>query len=415
MNLKGAGGGSGVNASRHRLQAVLVAGQVAISLILMVGCGLLLKSFWNLLQVNPGFDSKNVLVASIWLPPPTNPQADRKYLNHDRRCAFVRETLRQAGTLPGVETVAMGAGTSIPLTGWNAVNFALEDATVSRGELLTASMTSVTPEFFRALRIPLIEGRVLAESDDMAHRRVCLIDRAMARRFFPNSTPIGRRIYQGPSGRVAPYVIVGVVGDVKTDAFDTPDAPHLYFSMHQRSDLAMTVFVRATGDPSGLAEALHRKVGSIDPDLPIFGVRTMDQVIAASIAQRRFALEVIGGFAALALTLSLLGVYGVTAFGMNERRREMGIRIAMGAEPRQLLWMVLMRGLRMVVPGLPAGLLGAVLLSRYLQSLLFGATATDPATYIGVSCLLVAATLVSCVIPARKALTADPSSALRSE
>jgi predicted permease len=414
-NLKGAGGGSGVHASRHRLQAALVAAQIAVSLILMAGCGLLLRSFWNLLQVNPGFVSKNVMVASIWLPPPTNPQADRKYLSHDRRSAFVQEMLLQAGTLPGVELAAMGAGKSIPLAGWNAGTFALEDATVSRGEPLTAAMTSVTPEFFRLLRIPLLEGRVFTDDDDNTHTRVCLIDRAMARRFFPNTTPLGRRIYQGPAGRAEPYLVAGVVGVVKTETFDAPDAPHIYFSIYQRSDLAMTVFLRARNDPSGLADALRRRVAQVDPDLPIFGVRTLDKVVAASMAQRRFALEVIGAFAVLALTLSLLGIYGVTSFSLDERRREIGTRVALGARPGQLLSMVLLRGLRMVAWGLPAGLLGALLLTRFLEGLLFGAKATDPATYAAVSLMLVAATLVSCYVPARKAISADPSAVLRSE
>jgi predicted permease len=414
-NLKGAGGGAGMLASRHALQAALVAGQIGISLTLMIGCGLLLKSFWNLLQANPGFVSNNVLVASIWLPPPTNPQADRKYLNHDRRSAFVRETLHQAGTLPGVELVAMGAGTSVPLTGWNAGTFAPEDTAVSRGEPLTAAMTSVTPDFFKVLRIPLIEGRSFTDADDGAHRRICVIDRAMVRRFFPNTSAIGKRICQGAAGRGDPYLIVGIVGDIKTDTFDAPEAPHIYFSIYQRSDLAMTVFLRATGHPAGLAEPLHRRVEAIDPDLPIFGVRTLDQVVAASMAQRRFALEVLGAFAVLALMLSLLGIYGVTSFSMNERRREMGIRMALGARPGQLLSMVMIRGLRMVSAGLVVGVAGAALLTRFLEGLLFGAKATDLRTYVAVSLLLLTAALIFCYVPARKAMSADPAGALRAE
>jgi putative ABC transport system permease protein len=365
--------------------------------------------------VNPGFDSNNVLVASIWLPPPTNPQADRKYLSHDRRSAFVRETLRQASTLPGIEMAAMGAGTSIPLTGWNAGRFTPEDSMVSRGGSLTASMTSVTREFFKVLRIPSIDGRGFTEADDSAHARVCIIDRAMVRRFFSNTTPIGRRIYQGAAGRGEPYTVVGVVGDVKTDTFDAADVPHIYFSIHQRSDLAMTVFLRGQGDPTGLAEALHRGVAAIDPDLPVFGVRTLDNVVAASMAQRRFALEVIGAFAALALSLSLLGIYGVTSFNLNERRREIGIRIALGARPGQLLSMVLLRGLRMVAWGLVIGLSGSIMLTRFLEGLLFGATATDPATYVAISLALLAATLISFYFPARKAISASPADALRLE
>jgi putative ABC transport system permease protein len=414
-NLKGGGGGAGVLASRHNLQSAMVAGQVSISLILMIGCGLLLKSFWNLLQVDPGFRSKNVLVASIWLPPPTNPQADRKYLSHDRRAVFVREALRQASTLPGIEMVALGAGNSIPLTGWNATPFALEDATVSRGEPLTAGMTSVTPEFFRLLHIPLLKGRGFTDADDSSHNRICVIDSAMERRFFPNTTPIGRRIYRGAAGRAEAYEIAGVVGDIKTDTFDTPDSPHIYFSIYQRSDLALTVFVRSKNNPAGLAEPLRKKVESIDPDLPIFGVRRMDKVVAASMAQRRFALQLIGGFAILAFLLSLLGIYGVTSFNLNERRREIAIRMALGAQPQEVQWMILLRGLRMVAWGLPLGISGAVLFTRFLEGLLFGATATDPGTYIAVSLVLLSTAALSCYIPARKAISADPWVALRLE
>ena len=413
-NLKGGAAGSGVRASRHRMQALLVACQIAFSLVLMIGSGLLLRSFWNLIQVDPGFKPANVAVASIWLPPPTNPMADRKYLNPARRNVFVRDLLRQALTLPGVEAAAVGAGASIPLTGWNTGTFSLEDTNIARGQPLSAKLTSVSPDFFKVLHIPLIAGRGFTEDDDGGNR-VCLIDRTMARRFFQQRTPIGRRILRGPAAHPESWNIVGVVGDVKTENFDAAGDPHIYFPIYQQSDLAMTVFLRTAAGPAQLAESLRRKVASVDPDLPIFGVRTMDQVVARSMAQRRFALQVIGAFAVLALTLSLLGIYGVTAFNVGERRREIGIRMALGARSGQVLAMVVRHGMRMAACGLTMGLAGAILLTRFLEGLLFDATATDPGTYLAVSLVLLAATLVSCWIPARKASRIDPSSALRAE
>jgi ABC-type antimicrobial peptide transport system permease subunit len=206
-----------------------------------------------------------------------------------------------------------------------------------------------------------------------------------------------------------------VVGNIKTDTFDAPEAPHIYFPVYQRSELAVTVFLRTAAAPAGLAESLRRKVELIDPDLPVFGVRSMDQVVSHSMAQRRFALQAMGAFAAVSLALSLMGVYGVAAFHAGERRREIGIRIALGARPGQVQTMVLGRAMRVAAGGLAIGLVGAMLATRFLENLLFDASPIDLGVYLAVSLALLAATLLSSWIPARRATRIDPSSALRAE
>ncbi len=407
--------GSGTGAASNRTQAALVVCQIALSLMLMVGAGLLLKSFWKLVQVDPGFDPNNVAVASIWLPPPTKDAgAPRLYRTQEQRTAFVRETLRHLRGLPGVEAAAAGAGNSIPLVGWNAAPFGLEDVNVPPGESLSAEMTSVSPDFMRALGLRLVAGRNLSEADD-GERRVALIDQGMADRFWNDADPIGRRIRLGPESAPQWWTIVGVVSNMKTDAFDAPAAPHIYFSIYQRSSYGMSLFIRTKADPASYADALRREIRSIDPDLPVFGVRSLEEVVSRSVASRRFALEVIGAFALVALALAGMGVYGVTAFALRRRRREIGIRIALGAGAGEVERMILRQGLWLTAAGLAVGLPGALLLTRFLSSLLYGASPTDPWTYLSVSAVLVGATLLACYLPAKRAAHVDPMVILREE
>ncbi len=400
-------------AGRHRIQAVLVACQVALSLMLMIGCGLLLKSFWKLMQVDPGFQAKNVVVASIWLPPPTDPKADRKYLDPERRKAFVRELLRRAGGLPGVEAAAVGGGDSIPLAGWNRVSFAVESDS-GEARRPTAGLTSVSPDFFKTLRVPLLEGRLFTETDD-GGERVCIVDETLSRQFFHGQSPLGRRIVEGPARTPRSWTIVGVVGNIKTDTFDTPNTPHFYVPVYQRSALAVTVFLRSTAAPERLTDALRHTVEALDGDLPVFGVRTMEKIVERSNAQRRFALEAIGIFAALALALALMGIYSVTSFSVSERRREIGVRVAVGATPERVFGLVLGRVAKMACAGAAIGLAGALWLTRFLRSLLFEATATDPLTFGLVTVALLVVAMSAGWLPARRATKIDPASALRAE
>jgi putative ABC transport system permease protein len=408
-------GGTGSAAgARSRAQSAMVAAQIAFSLILMVGAGLLLRSFWSYLQVDPGFNPKDVVVANLWLSPPTDPHAAQRYKSAEYRKSFAREVIRRMRSLPGVAAAAVGAGDSIPLVGWNAAPFGLEDADVPPGEPLSAQMTSVSPDFLHVMGLRLVAGRSLTESDD-GENRVALIDETMAGRFWPGRSALGRRIRMGQDSALQWWAIVGVVRTMKTDAFDAPDSPHIYFPIYQRSNNGITIFLRTASKPDSIARVLRREVQSIDPDLPVFGVSTMEDVIARSMEQRRFALQVIGGFAFVAFALAAMGVYGIAAFSVSRRTREIGIRMALGAERRQVLAMVLREGVSLALWGLVPGVLGAFALTRFLRMLLFRATATDPATYACVSGVLVVTALAACWFPARRATRIDPTVALREE
>jgi putative ABC transport system permease protein len=329
----------------------------------------------------------------------------------------VREVLRRASSLPGVQYAAVGAGNSVPLLGPHFTgSFTIEEKADSDAEHPSAQLSSVSPDYFRALGTPLVRGRFFADSDAVESQRVALIDEAAARRFWPNEDPLGRRVKQGGRASNAPWAtIIGVVGNVKTEGFDQPDHPHLYLSALQNPGYAMAVYLRAEGDPASLTQALREQVRAVDPDLPVFGERTMDDVVGASLARRRFALQVVGGFGVLALLLAGVGVYGVVAYSVSRRTREIGIRLALGASSGAILRWVFGHGMRLTLLGTAAGLVGAFLLTRLLRGLLFGVETTDPVTYAGLAILLAAVALLACYIPARRATKVDPMVALRHE
>jgi predicted permease len=407
--------GSGSRAGSHvRGQSAMVASQIAFSVILLIGTGLLLRSFRSYVQVDPGFDPRNVVVASLWLSPPTDPHAAQRYKSAEYRKTFTRELLRRMRTLPGVQAAAIGAGNSIPLVGWNAAPFGLEEADVPPGESLSAEMTSVSPDFLQVLGLELAAGRNLTEADD-GENRVVLIDQTMAARFWSGRSPIGRRIRMGQTATPQGWTVVGVVSNMKTDAFDAPDSPHIYFPIYQRSNNGMTIFLRTASKPDMLLPVLRREVQAIDPDLPVFGVRSLEDVVWRSMEQRRFALETVGAFALVAFALAAMGIYGITAYSVSRRTREIGIRMALGAERARVLNMVLREGVVLALWGLVPGLLGAFALTRFLGALLFRATATDPVTYIGVCAVLVATAAAACWLPALRATKIDPTVALRED
>jgi len=412
-SLKEGGQGSGMGGGRGRTRAALVACEIGFSLALMIGAGLLGRSFAHLLDVDPGFEVQNLTVANLWLPAPNDPTTS-PYRGQDTRRAFIREVLRRVGQLPGVEAAAIGDGQSIPLVGFNSIPFRVEGATEQASEMPTAQLTGVTPDFFRALGTRLVAGRVFRESDDGDHL-VVVIDETTARRYWKDQDPIGRRIAFGQAGQPRWLEIVGVVGAMKTRAFESPDAPHIYRSIYQGAGNAMSVFVRTAGAAAVSTEQLRREVEAVDPDLPVFGVRTMQQVVSRSLARRRFASTLFGGFALVALLLAGLGIYGVTAVSVGQRTREIGLRMALGAQPKDIMGMILRGGLSLTAAGVVGGVAAALLLTRALRSLLFGTTPTDPLTYAAMSLVLAAVTLVACYAPARRALRVDPTVALHDE
>jgi putative ABC transport system permease protein len=414
--LKEGSQGSGFGAHHHRFRSALVVVEFALSLVLMIGAGLLLRSFGRLLEVKPGFDPHNVLLARIWLPVPNNPDLD-PYRPPAKRAAFVKEVLRRTSALPGVQYAAIGGGNSVPLIGpHNAGTFTIEDKPVTDANVPRAQLSAVSADYFRALGTPLVRGRSFAAGDDEQAPRVAVIDEALAQRFFPDQDPIGRRLKQGPGTSKAPWMtIVGVVGNIKSDGFDQPDQPHLYVAILQSPQYAMAVYLRTDTNPTSLTQPLRQQVQAVDPNLPLFGERAMDDLVSASLAQRRFAMQVVGLFGALALLLAGIGIYGVMAYSVSQRTREIGIRLALGASRGAIMRWVLRQGMNLTLAGVVVGVIGALVATRLLRSLLFGVAPTDLITYAGLALLLAVVALLACYIPARRATRVDPMIALRYE
>ena len=415
-NLKDGSHGSGFGLATHRFRSGLVVLEFALSLILMIAAGLLLRSFGRLLDVNPGFNPENVLLARVWLPVPNNPELD-PYRDPLKRSGFIKDLLQRVSVIPGVRSAAISNGNGVPLVGpHNSAGFAIEGDAVTNTTIPTAQIGVVSPDYFRTLETPLKRGRFLTEADDRQAPQVVLIDEALVQRYFNNRDPIGQRIKWGGPSSQAPWVtIVGIVGNVKSDGFDKPDQPHLYFPIFQNPAYAMAIYLRTDVAPSTVTQALREQVRAVDRDLPVFGERTMTQVAAESVSRRKFAMQLVGLFGVLALLLAGVGIYGMIAYSVTQRTREIGIRVALGASRSAILRWVLKQGMILTVAGVVVGLVGALVLTRLLRSLLFGIGPTDIVTYGVLATLLTVVALIACYVPARRATKVDPLVALRYE
>ena len=413
--LKEGSAGAGLGSRSHRLRGLLVVTELALSLVLMIGAGLLIRSFWRVLDVNPGFNAQNVLVTRIWLPVPNNPEMD-PYRPPAKRVQFVKEVLRRASVLPGVQHVAIGGGNSVPLIGpHNKAPLVIEDR-ADETVPPQVQVAAVSYDYFSVMGTPLLEGRSFLESDDIDSPRVALVDQALARQYWPNENPIGKHIKFGRRESKAPWIsVAGVVGNIKTDGFDVPEQPHVYLPIFQNVGYAMAVYVKTEGNPKSVTQALRREVQSVDPDLPVFGERTMEDLVATSLGERRFAMQLVTVFGVVALLLAGIGIYGVMAYSVNQRTREIGIRLALGASTRDITVWVLRQGLALTAAGVGVGLLGAFALTRLLEGLLFSVSATDPITYAVLAATLASVALIACYIPSRRATRVDPIIALRCE
>lgn len=416
-NLKEGGQGAGTSATQSRIRSALVILEFGLSLILMIGAGLLLRSFSRLMDTHPGFNPQNVLTARIWLPIPNNPELD-PYRPPAKRAAFIKEVLRRTSVLPGVRSVAIGNGNGVPLLPPHNTNtYTIEDQADSEGNPPRALSAAVSPEYFQTIGAPLKQGRFLEMSDDENNSaRAAVIDESMAQRFFQGLDPIGRRIKFGRRGSTAPWMtIVGIVGNIKTEGLDQPDQPHLYSSVFQNPGYSMALYIRAEHDPVSLTGALRREIQAVDVNLPLFGERRMSELLENSLAQRRFLMQLVALFGLLALLLAGVGVYGVMSYQVSQRTREIGVRLALGASSAAILKWALGQGMRLALVGVVLGLGGALALTRVLRSLLFGVSATDVMTYLALTALLVGVALFACLIPARRATKVDPMVALRGE
>ena len=408
--------GSGSSKRQMRVSSALVASEIALSLILLIGAGLFLRSFWQILQVRPGFNPHHVVTAQMWLSYPNDPTQNR-YFTTPKRAAFMREVLRRVSALPGVEEASIGGGGSLPLVpARNQVPFTIEGRPADSERTPVAEFASVTPGHFHALEIPLLSGRNLTDDDDDKAQPVAVVDEAFAHRYWPGDTPIGKRVRPGSFLSTSPWLnIIGIVGNVKSESLETQVVPHIYLSDFQSPSYSSVVYARTAADPGKIGDAIRREVQSVDPDVPVFAVRSMEEVVARSMAERRFALEILGFFAFIALLLASIGIYGVMAYTFSQRTHEIGIRIALGAQRQHILRMALGEGMLLVAFGLAAGLFGALLLTQFLRSMLFAVKPTDPVTFIAIAALLTAVALLACYIPAHRATRVDPLVALREE
>jgi putative ABC transport system permease protein len=393
---------------RLRLRQVLVIGEIAMSFVLLVGAGLLLRSFAKLVQVDPGFRPEQLLAVTIFLP-------ERKYSQSDRQAAFFGALLERVRILPGV--VSASAVTTLPL---NPVGidydlpFSVEgDAPKSPGEATRLDFRLASPDYFRTLGVPLIRGRDFRDDDRKGAPPVTIVNQTLAHRFFGATDPVGRRVRIG--GGIGSSEIVGVVADVRHDGLDTSPAPEMYVPYPQYPHGGMTLLLRVRGDPLLLAAPVKGEVRELDPTLAVSQVATLPEILASSVSGERFNVLLLGSLAVLALGLACLGIYGVLAYLVNLQSREIGLRLALGARPRQVLSGVLRQGLGLTAAGVIAGIGGALVVTRVLAGLLYEVKPEDPATFAGITLLLFSVATLACAVPARRAARVDPMVALRSE
>jgi putative ABC transport system permease protein len=405
--LKDAGRGSTEGGRRHLIRSTLVVLEVATALVLLVGAGLMIKSFLRLQNVDPGFNPNNALMVKLSLP-------QKKYSTEDQRAAFYKQLLDKIARLPGVQ--AAGAACVVPLSGDDYVlGFDIQGRPPDApGAGPSTNYYAVTPDYFTAMGIPLRKGRLFTEQDRKDAPRVAIISEAMAKQYFPDEDPIGKRIHV-TNGPVTYREIVGIVGDVKQYGLDEKTPVETYEPFAQQPFSFMSLIVRTTGDPTALVGAIRGEVLSLDKEQPVSSIRTLDQLISTSIAQQRFAMLLLSVFAVVAMVLASVGIYGVMSYSVTQRTHELGIRMALGASSANVLRLVVGHGMRLTLLGIGLGLILAFLLTRLMAALLFGVSATDPATFAVFSVSLTAVALVACLVPARRALKVDPMVALRYE
>uniref|UniRef100_Q01SG7 ABC transporter permease n=1 Tax=Solibacter usitatus (strain Ellin6076) TaxID=234267 RepID=Q01SG7_SOLUE len=402
-------GGRGGTAGRSGrvIRNTLVAAEIALAVVVLIGAGLLVRSFVQLRSVNPGFQPAGILTARV-------PLSGGRNSALERRISFFQQLTARLAAVPGVRSV--GAVNGVPLSGLGAGSpFAVEGRPAPSAEHRpTAIWRSVTPAYFQTMAIPLIAGRTFTGADNQQATPVILVNQTLARRFWPGTSALGGRIaIDQNGGRVAE--IVGVVGDVKPVRIDDEEWPTIYSPYAQAPVAAMTLTVRTTGAPMTLASAVLREIHQLDPDQPVAEVRPMEEVVDHAVAGARFNTLVLGIFACVAFLLAAVGIYGVISYDVTERTNEIGIRMALGAQPGDVLKLVMGQGARLAVYGIAAGLLGAAALTRLMGAMLFGVTPTDARTFALISILLAIVALGASYLPSRRAMALDPVTALRHE
>jgi putative ABC transport system permease protein len=423
------GGRSATGGERsQRARKALVVAEIALSLVLLVGAGLMVNSLLRLQKVNPGFRTDHILTMQLSLPEAKYP-SDRPELT----TGFYQQLIERVRTLPGVQSV--GVTSSLPLTnsGWGKL-LTLEDRAIptSLQDVPVVQYRHVSPEYFKTLGIPLLEGRSLSERDTRDTLPVAVINETMARRYWPDGNPLGKRLYLGPPEELLPpgalppdyrfirWTVVGIIGDVRQRGLNEPLGPEIYTlpeqSLTNDSPVrSMYLAVHTATEPTGLTAAIRRQVEELDKEQPTAEVATMEKLLSDSLSRTRFSTLLMGIFAVVSLVLAGVGVYGVMSYMVTQRTHEIGIRMALGAQKGDVLKLIVGQGMMMALIGTVIGLAGAFAVTRLMASLLFGVSATDPATFVVISLLLIAVALLACYLPARRAMKVDPMIALRYE
>jgi putative ABC transport system permease protein len=393
---------------RHRVRNTLVAAQIALAFVLAVGAGLMARTLLHLRDVNPGYDPRNVLTLGTYV-------YGEHYKKNENELAYYQQVFARLRSIPEIESVGMVS--THPLGGFDRRGFHIQDrAEINESDAPFVDAYSVTPDYFRVMRIPVKRGRVFTEQDAATSEHVAIISESCAKSLFPGEDPIGRHIQLGGRDDMKPWArIVGIVGDVRQYALDRPSQMEAYIPQAQDLNFGYWLVARTTVDPRLLERPVRAAFYEVDKTLPVFQVQPMEDYVAATLAERTFTLTLLVLFGMLALALAAVGIYGVVSFLVNERTREVGIRMALGAEPCQVLAMMLRQGSKLIFVGLLAGFGASLLLTRLLVSLLFEVRPTDAATSAAVALLLSAAALLACYVPARRASRVDPLVALRYE
>jgi len=422
--LKEAGRGT---SAKHWLRSSLVIVEVATTMVLLIGAGLMIRSFYRLQNVNPGFSYDRLTSFTVALP-------QRKYASEEQRSTFFNNLLQNIRVLPGVEYAAAASGLPLGNNGWQT-SFLIDgrpEPPPGQGPLMEAC--TVTPDYFRAMGIPLLHGRYFTDQDNrsfLAGRdlsklnegerlisgvNVIIVDELFAKQHWPNENAVGKRIRFGNDATAPVLDVVGVVGRVKMESLsDDSNRVQGYFSFSQVPFTGMAVIIKGTGDPNQLIASARAQVKAIDAEQPIYNIRTMDEIRGEAVAPQRLNLMLLSIFAGIAFVLAVVGIYGVMSYAVTQRTHEIGIRMAVGAQPGDVFRMILGQGMLLTIIGMFVGLVGAFALTRLMATMLFAVKPTDPATFAGVALLLAAVALVACYIPGRRATKVDPIDSLRYE
>jgi putative ABC transport system permease protein len=397
--------GSGDSKQTSRFRAVLIAAEVAMTAVLLIGAGLLLRTFWTLIQQDPGLNPSHVVTASIWLPAPNDPNSD-PYQKPEQVTSLVREITRRLTSLPGVQSAAVT--THLPFTAPSFRGRVLPEGAPQDSDL-TAELMSVTPDYFQTLQLPFVRGERFRENDK---QDLVIIDETAARRFWPGENPLGKRINMGQRNTLV-VTVAGVVRDAKQDGLDAASIPHIYRSMYRTAAKQLNVIARTALPAATLEPQIRRAVQAGDPNLPVFNVRGMDVLVSRSVEQRRLSAQLVAAFAGVALFVAMIGIYGLLAFIVTQRQSELAMRIALGAQRRHIKTLVLSYGLRVAGIGVAIGVVASLVLAKVVSSLLFGVKPWDPLVLISVPILIVATVLAASYLPAWRAASIAPALLLR--